>query len=177
MEEIKLWLDTYDDLYSDFDSRHYLKRRISQDLMVELRWAIPRDSNYPKAIVFILPANQRDQENEKHIVENMSRFFKAERNRSAGLYKRKLLIGLILLFLGFTIMAITTFMIYQSGQSVIQVGLKVILEPAGWFLVWAGMDYLFYDLRELTRDKNFYGMLAALHIEFRTDDEKDNHLK
>lgn len=30
MIEINLWLDSYDDMYSDFDSRQYEKRRISK---------------------------------------------------------------------------------------------------------------------------------------------------
>jgi hypothetical protein len=37
MSEISLWLDNYDDIYSDFDSRHFLKRRISEDFLHELR--------------------------------------------------------------------------------------------------------------------------------------------
>ena len=37
MVEINLWLDSYDDIYSYFESRHYLKRRISEDFLHEFR--------------------------------------------------------------------------------------------------------------------------------------------
>ena len=31
LAEVSLWLDDFNDIYSDFDSRHFLKRRISDD--------------------------------------------------------------------------------------------------------------------------------------------------
>ena len=37
MADISLWLDDYDDLFSDFDSRNYLKRRVSEDFLEELK--------------------------------------------------------------------------------------------------------------------------------------------
>ena len=35
--ELSIWLDSYDDIYSDFDSRQYLKRRVSEDFLYELK--------------------------------------------------------------------------------------------------------------------------------------------
>ncbi|PZR25545.1 MAG: hypothetical protein DI535_17825 [Citrobacter freundii] len=36
MAELSLWLDNYDDIYSDFDVRTLLKRRVSEDSVYEL---------------------------------------------------------------------------------------------------------------------------------------------
>ena len=37
--EIPLWLDNYNDLFSDFDPRHYSNRALSQDFLEELKRA------------------------------------------------------------------------------------------------------------------------------------------
>ena len=46
MAELNLWLDSYDDIYSDFDSSHYLKRRISEDFLYELRTEMKYNEHY-----------------------------------------------------------------------------------------------------------------------------------
>jgi len=42
MAELSLWLDSYDDIYSDFDARTLLKRRVSEDFIHELGIAFRR---------------------------------------------------------------------------------------------------------------------------------------
>jgi hypothetical protein len=167
MEEVKLWLDSYDDLYSDFDSRHYGKRRISEDLLVELRRAIRQMPASPQALIFILPESLRHEASEQPILENMDRFFTSQSHLADRAYQRKILRGCLLLLFGLIIMLVNTFITIRTGLSFSWVGLRVILEPAGWFFVWAGMDYLFYDLRELRKEKVFYSALAGATVEFR----------
>lgn len=35
--EISIWVDTYDDVFSDFDSRPYDNRELSDDFLTEVR--------------------------------------------------------------------------------------------------------------------------------------------
>ena len=46
--------------------------------------------------------------------------------------------------------------------------LKVLLEPASWFLVWAALDFLFYDFAELKKERNFYKEISGRHIHFKS---------
>ena len=55
MAELNLWLDSYDDIYSDFDSRHYLKRRISEDFLYELRTEMKYKEHHAGDMVLLLP--------------------------------------------------------------------------------------------------------------------------
>ena len=55
MKELELWLDSYDDIYSDFDSRHYLKRRISEDFLHELRTEMKYNEQHASDMVLLLP--------------------------------------------------------------------------------------------------------------------------
>jgi hypothetical protein len=43
-----------------------------------------------------------------------------------------------------------------------------VLEPAGWFLFWTALDSMFYDLRSLKKERNFYRALSKLPIHFKS---------
>ena len=51
MANLELWLDSYNDIYSDFDSRHYSKRRISEDFIQELRLGLKHKSTPGKGTI------------------------------------------------------------------------------------------------------------------------------
>ena len=61
MAELNLWLDSYDDIYSDFDSRDYLKWRISEDFLYELRTEMKYNEHHTGDMVLLLPQQQRDE--------------------------------------------------------------------------------------------------------------------
>jgi len=68
MEALRLWLDSYNDLYSDFDSRHFGRRRISEDFMHELRQAMTSEYATSKDLILLLPQKERQPETEKQII-------------------------------------------------------------------------------------------------------------
>jgi hypothetical protein len=60
MAELSLWLDYYDDVYADFDSRHYGKRRISDDFLFELRNALKYREERVNDLFLLLPGDKRN---------------------------------------------------------------------------------------------------------------------
>ncbi len=75
MADIKLWLDSYNDIYSDFDSRHYLKRRISEDFLDELRNELKISELLIGDIIFLLPQSERNEPSEKIIAKGLTAYF------------------------------------------------------------------------------------------------------
>ena len=57
---------------------------------------------------------------------------------------------------------------YRFGSSfqIYIISLKVLLEPAGWFLLWTALDSLFYDLNTLKKEKAFFQSLSEVQIRF-----------
>jgi hypothetical protein len=49
----------------------------------------------------------------------------------------------------------------------------VLLEPAGWFAVWFGLDQLFYGTRELAREHAFYRKMARADVVFSAYSEEE----
>ena len=64
MSEISLWLDNYDDIYSDFDSRHFLKRRISEDFLHELRLSKKYKRERATDLLLFMPGEKRTESSE-----------------------------------------------------------------------------------------------------------------
>lgn len=168
MAELHLWLDSYDDIYSDFDSRHYLKRRISEDFLHELRTEMKYKDYHAGDMILSLPAKRRDEQAEKIIADSLTDFFTSQFRFQQDKCRRKLNRGILLLVTGILIMLFNSWISYRSVESFPITGLKVLLEPAGWFLLWAAMDFLFYDFTELKKERIFYKELGEMHIHFKS---------
>ncbi|MGE5106323.1 MAG: hypothetical protein ACM3H8_02170 [Sphingobacteriales bacterium] len=167
MIEINLWLDSYDDIYSDFDSRHYLKRRISEDFLHELRTEMKYKEHHTGELVLLLPPETRNESSEKIIANSLTDFFISQFRFHQDKCRRKLNKGILLLVTGIIIMSLNSWLSYHSEVSYPIYGLKVLLEPAGWFLLWAALEFLFYDYTELKKERNFYRELSEMHIHFK----------
>jgi len=72
------------------------------------------------------------------------------------------------LFIGIIIMLVNTWMNYRFGTSfqIPIISLKVLLEPAGWLLLWTALDSLFYDLNILKKERVFFQSPSEMQIRF-----------
>ncbi len=168
MPEMNLWLDSYDDIFSDFDSRHYLKRRISEDFLHELHIEMKHMDHYADDMLLLLPAQQRNEDAEKIIKTSLVNFFKTQFNIHSNICRKKLNKGISFLISGILLMLFNSWLSYYRSESFFAVGLKVLLEPAGWFLLWIALDFLYYDHAELKKEKNFYRQLSEMHVHFKS---------
>lgn len=169
MAELSLWLDHYNDIYSDFDSRHYLKRRVSEDFLYELRHALKNREEKIHELLLFLPEKSRNENHEKDIVENLKQFFKTRYQTQAGRCRTKFNRGVLFGLIGITIMVINSFLVFKSFDSWPVVAIGVVFEPAGWFLLWASFDFIFNDWKEMKNEREFFRELSAINIHFRPD--------
>lgn len=169
MSELSLWLDSYDDIYSDFDSRNYLKRRISEDFLHELHNALKHKNERMNDMLLLLPKEGRNEANEQIIIDSLQDFFREQYDYVAAQCRKKLYNGLWLIVSGVLIMSGNSFIGYKmADKTFLLIALKVLLEPAGWFLIWAAFDFLFYGYKELLKERDFYGELSEMRIHFRS---------
>lgn len=167
MEDLSLWLDDYDDIYSDFDSRHYLKRRISEDFLYELKTALKYKKDHVSNLVLLLPQEKRNEENEKMIVENLNQFFYTQFQNQKNRYNQKVKNGILLLLFGIIVMSCAALFSINKINSFILILPKVILEPGGWFLLWLALDFLVFDLKNINRERLFFKELSEIKVHFK----------
>ena len=168
--DLSLWLDDYDDIYSNFDSRNYLKRRVSDDFINELRISLKNKSEKINDLILLLPEAKRNNIAELRITQNLKNYF----NRHLHLYTEKynknlkrcifLFIIAILLMIGNAVVSL------QLNNNLLSSIIRIVLEPAGWFLIWISFDILYYDLHEVKKEKLLFRELSEIMIYFQSSD-------
>lgn len=167
MVELSLWLDTYDDIYSDFDSRSYLKRRISEDFIDELRMSLKYRKDQPDALILMLPGSQRHADIEKEITISIHEQIKDRLNMLLHKVRNILTRGLLLFATGLLLTGVSAFVTLKKPVGYLPLLLRISLEPASWFMLWTGLDLLIYDYRKLRKETFFYKILASLKVHFK----------
>ena len=163
--EISLVLDTYDDIFSDFDPRPYDHRVLSFDFLIEAKRAA-REKVTGLELKFMLPENLLDKEKEALIKKRLHDHFhkhmqllKKERGTKVGN-------GILIAVLGFILTAGAAMISYHLKDSLNAAVMLVILEPAGWFSIWNGLDMVFQGSKATNEDYAFYKKMATAEITF-----------
>lgn len=166
--EVSLTLDGYDDIFSDFDSRAYNERALSDDFLVEIKKASL--SRYPGKVElrFLIPAISRNLKNEILIQKRLKEHFRKHhtqlRDEIKGLRKKGAVMGLF----GAIMIGIAAFLDSLQNTPLWMHIAEVILEPAGWFTGWTGLDQLYYTPRELEQDHIFYHRMEQADVTFHS---------
>lgn len=167
MSEISLALDTYDDIFSGFDPRPYGQRAISQDFLAEMKRATKDTISGAVEIRFMVPEKIRNKDNEVVIKKRVRDHFK----KHHGLIheeKNKILIqGSIFISISIFIMLFTAIFFFEKiGTDLLSRFIFILLEPAGWFLFWEGLNLMIFESRKKDPDILFYDKVSKAEIEF-----------
>jgi len=168
MEEISIWLDTYDDLYSDFDSRKFSKRMVSEDFIYELKRNSKEMEAAPFKIVLSIPENVRRPELEPEIIDGLKKVFQKQFAFHDNQVKSLIRKGFIMTTIGAMLLLLAAFILIKHYTRASLNILQVILEPPSWFLIWTGLDDIFYESREKKEERAFYKKMQLGEIEFRS---------
>jgi hypothetical protein len=164
--DISIWLDTYDDIFSDFDFRPYSEKALSDDFLKEVgKFCNEKDEKVNEVKLF-LPANKRNSEDEKIITKRLVYYFKKSQNLLHTQSNNLWIKGSSFTLIGLILMLIASYISSLQSQHFFLNSLLVLFEPAGWFLVWAGLDIMFYTANKNKKELNFYNKLSKSKISF-----------
>lgn len=145
--ELSIWISSYNDLYSDFDSRNFSKRLVSEDFIHELKRNAKEVRGEIKRLWLHLPEQSRVPQIETEITGSLKSFlsnqYQVTKDEISQLRKK----GVLMSLLGFLLLIAAAAVHYADDGSFLFSALRVIIEPAGWFLSWNGFDTLLYDVR------------------------------
>lgn len=163
---ISLIIDTYEDIFSDFDPRPFLERAISDDFLQECKRAA-RDKNEDQLELRILvPKTVRNLKEEwkikKRLKEHFSNHFKKEKIKLRNIKGK----GIAWFGLGtFFILSLTFLENSELTGFFIQI-IKTMLEPAGWFSFWEGLGKVFIVAEDSSSGYKFYRKMERAEINF-----------
>lgn len=164
--DVVLELDDYNDLFSDFDPRHYSNRALSVDFLDEANRAFQDKNQTGLKMNFILPRKKRNFITEESIKKRFSEHF-SKHLRELQREKRKTIKqGVIFTILGFIFMFIATFIYKYGGDSILSAFLIVLFEPGSWFLFWEGLDIWIFEGKKIDPKIKFYQKMNSAKIVF-----------
>ncbi len=160
---ISLILDTYDDIFSDFDPRPFSERSLSDDFLQECKRA-SMDKEDRLELSFLVPKKERNIGHELIIKKRLKSHFQKhaqEKQKKVRAIKRE---GFIWFAFGALVMFGSTFL-YDLPQFFFRF-LFIVAEPAGWFMFWEGLGKIFMDAKEKKPEANFYTKMANAKVSF-----------
>ncbi len=166
ISQISLWLDTYEDIFSDFDPRPFSERTVSDDFLLESRKALREKKSGKVELKFLIPEKERQIRTETAIKKRLKEYFQKNWNR----HKQKLKIAenrvKILFGTGFLMLLLSTAITYRNPKIFILYLLVTLLELGGWLSIWFGLEQFLYEVKEKKPEAEFYEKMADAKIEF-----------
>ena len=162
---IALWIDGYDDIFSDFDHRPYSQRALSDDFLFEAKKA-SKDKLTGIEIKFLMPKKERNVQHEYLIRKRLRAHFKKHSDLLEMEIKQLRIKGLLMAVFGVVMIFVAASLLFAAEQNYLIRFLEVLLEPAGWFTAWTGLDQIFYKSNEKKPDLEFYDKMMHADIVF-----------
>ena len=163
---INIWLDNYDDIFSDFDPRLYSERALSDDFLMVVRKVCNETNDSATEFVLQLPATNRNTEAELIIIKRLHTHIKQNYQRFKNLKKSIRKRATFALFIGFSLMLGASCLSSLNSRNFLLNALLILFEPTGWFLVWYGLDEVFYRTRQNKNELEFYSIISKSKISF-----------
>ena len=163
---VGLFIDDYDDIFSDFDSRPYSQKLLSEDLLNEMDRVTKDKKDENIELKFFVPKEKRNISTESIIKNRIKVYFKKHFILSKRAKRKVIMEGFLFSFFGVFFMILATFFITRESQSSIIIFLAVLFEPAGWFLFWEGLNLMIFESQEKSSKLEFYKKLSKSKIIF-----------
>lgn len=151
LQTVRIAIDTYDDIFSDFDPSPYETRTLSVDFLKELRRRYAETPRGDFVITFTLPRPLRSDRTEALVKKRIKDYFRwrlkdVEKRRVESMQKGalRLLIGIILSLL---------LLVFPQLDTMPVLTLMSVLI---WYVLWTGFEYLFEAARRLKRKQDFH---------------------
>ena len=165
---ISLILDSYNEIFSDFDPRHYSEKALSDDFLSEIKRA-SRDKGEGVELKFLAPKSRRNLNEEVLIRRRLREHFKKHFLGLKKEKKRTIKQGFYFVLAGIFFMFIATLILFRyKTESLVTSFLVVFLEPAGWFSFWEGLDLIIFDSKKINPELVFYRKMSKADIIFKS---------
>jgi len=168
IQDLTVAIDTWDDIFSDFDPRPIEKRVLSEDFLTEIKKRFRESRSGQVTVTFLAPRVLKDDEFEKKVIKRLKSYFKF---RSLSVLKeindlrRR---GFYFVLIGICSLATLTFLTYYKTAEQLTLELiGIILMPLGWFGIWEGFSRIIEPSPYMKRDQGAFSRLAKASIKFK----------
>ena len=162
---ISLILDSYNDIFSNFDPRPFSEKALSDDFLFECKKA-SIDKEDRLELRLLVPKNKRDYKDEIKIKKRLREHFQRHQIKLEKEINGIRLKGIGWFILGAILMIIGTFLYTYKNINFFYNLAIIIIEPAGWFTFWEGLGMIFFTTNEKMPDYKFYKKMSKSEVVF-----------
>ena len=168
LREIAIVIDTWDDIFSDFDPRPLSERMVSSDFINELRKRYKETRLGDFRITIYASPSLKHAETERIVNKRLKQHF-----RQKFLQKKKILVyirarGIIFVITGICSLSFLTLATYYKFLHDLTIQLLgIVLMPLGWFGLWEGFSKLIDTSPALIDDERLYEKLSRAKYDFK----------
>ena len=168
IQDISIAIDSWDDIFSDFDPSPLAMRVLSEDFLLELRkrYRETRRGNF--IITIYAPLILKNDISERLVIKRLKQYFKF---RYLSLIKEQKNIkkkGIKFVFLGMLCLSSLTLITYFRIFDVLTIELiSIVLMPLGWFGIWEGFSVIIQPSPFLKQDADLFNKLSKAILRFK----------
>lgn len=166
---ITLRIETYEDIFSDFDPRSYSQKALSDDLLIELKRA-SRDKDDNVSLNFLIDEKKRNIQDEAVIKKRLQEHFGKHRKQLEKQVKKPIVDrGIKFVVTGIALMFAATYLDFtEFATSMFHSFFIFLLQPASWFFLWEGFAMVLFEAKKINPDLEFYKKMAGSKISFNS---------
>jgi len=168
---MRIAIDTYDDLFSDFDSSPYPQRALSDDLLKELQ---KRYTETPKGEVevrFSMPSRLRSHQVEAVARKRLKDYFQAQVKLLNKEMDDRKKMAAALFAGGFAVLLGTIYLTEYVAQSHILEVTGLLITPLGWFGMWEGTSRFVDYATRYEEKRKFFQRFARANYVFMNEED------
>ncbi len=168
IKEISIAIDTWDDIFSDFDPRPLNERALSEDFMAELKKRYRETRRGTFLVVIYAPIVLKDEKSEATVIQRLKVHFRhryLQRQREINRIRTR---GVAFVTVGVCFLGFLTLATYRKFFSELTIEiLGIILMPLGWFGIWEGFSKIVYTSPAFIQEEMLFKKLSRAQYQFR----------
>ncbi|MFA5412268.1 MAG: hypothetical protein WC350_02905 [Candidatus Micrarchaeia archaeon] len=168
---IHMGLDSYDDIFSDFDPSPYSERLLSEDFILEARRRYAEKKGGGLELRFSLPEKLRSAKTEALVKRRLRDHFHAKVRDEEADIARSRKRGAIYFAAGFAVLLFVAAAPQIGPLSGIAHFIDILLVPVGWFGMFDGVELMVEAPRRFEKEINFNKRLAGATYTFFSEEE------
>ncbi|MFH1622295.1 MAG: hypothetical protein ABIA97_04150 [Candidatus Omnitrophota bacterium] len=169
LKEIDIAIDTWNDIFSDFDPRPLNERILSEDFIFELRRRYRESRKGDFVVTIYAPAALKETKSENIVIQRLKKHF-----RHRFLQRQKEIIririrGIIFVLMGICFLTFLTLLAYFKIISNLAIEiLGIVVMPLGWFGIWEGFSKIVDTSPKYLKEETLFNKLskAQYNIKF-----------
>lgn len=168
LKEIAIVIDTWDDVFSDFDPRPLGDRTVSGDFIEELKKRYRETRAGDFSITIYAPVSLRDDRSERMVVSRLKKHFRLRYLENEKGIGRRRVKGAVLEVIGVFSLTFLTVVTYFKlfGKLAIEI-LNIFFMPLGWFGMWEGLSRIVNTPYDMLQERLLYNKLSKAGYKFK----------